>query len=507
MLLGFGAAPTASAAGGSSTPRHGGTMTFLENAAGIGGWPEGLDPGTNTCCDGEDEPYMDAIFGELFKQNAKGQPVPDLATGYKFLNGGKTVDIFLRHGVTFQDGTPLNASAVAWNVRRDLKYGGTNLFSSFPVIATTTQGKYTVVLHLKQVYAPIITSLTLFNAADWPASPTAYNKMGEKAFANKPVGAGPFEVASDNLNSELVLKKYPHYWQKGRPYLNEVIFKSIGTDQAAYEALLAGQAQVAQQVQTLSVVQAAQKSSKLQVTVTPGSGTAAIQLNTKIAPFDNIKAREAVYYAIDPQALNRVVEGGRGTVSQSGDGPASLFPILKVPGYRTYDPAKAKALVKQLGGLSFTIIGFATNPQLAEAEQSEFGAVGMHTQITTVNLAELVKAFNTGSWQMTGGGGGGLDPAIGAGGMSWRVESNAPFTGIHNAYLDKLINEGTSTLNHAARAKIYANIYSYMAKQALMPFLYAAPLYNIATLNVYGPGISTPEYNNWFIDWPSVWTK
>jgi peptide/nickel transport system substrate-binding protein len=499
----------ASAASTSSQPHSGGTLTILENTGSIGGWPDGLDPGTNTCCLVEDEPYNDAIFGQLFTQTSKGQAAPDLATGWKFLNGDKTVDIYLRHGVTFQDGTPFNAAAVVWNVKRDLipANGGTTLLTSFPVASVATQGSYTVVLHLTKPFAPIINSLTSVAGPNWIASPTAYKKMGEKAFALKPVGAGPFEVVSDSVSAELVLKKFPHYWQAGHPYLNQVIYKTIGSDESSYNALLTGQAQVAQQVTTLSVVQTSQKNAKLRVVDTPGSGTAALQLNTKVAPFNNIKAREAAYYALDAQALNKVIAGGQGTVSESGDGPASLFPILNVPGYRTYDLAKAKALVKQLGGVSFTITGFAVTPQLTEAEQTEFEAAGMQTKITTVNLAQLVKAFQTGSWQATGGGAGGLDPAIGVGGMTWRAISNAPFTGIHDPVLDKMINAGAATVNHAARAAIYNQIYKYMSDEAYMPFLYAAPFYNITTTNVYGPGLSTPMYNTYLIGWPDIWTK
>jgi peptide/nickel transport system substrate-binding protein len=505
VLIAFGT--PANAAVASSQPQHGGTITVLENTGSIGGWSDGLDPATNLCCLVEDEPYNDAIFGQLFTQTAKGQAAPDLATGWKFLDGDRDVDIFLRHGVTFQDGTAFDAAAVAWNVRRDLLPvdGGTTLLSSFPVASVTTQGQYTVELHMTKPFAPIINSFTSVATPNWIASPTAYKKMGEKAFALKPVGAGPFEVVSDSIGAELVLKKFPHYWQKGHPYLNGVIYKTIGSDESSYNALLSGQAQTAQQVTTLSVIQTAQKNPNLQVAVTPGSGTQAYQLNTKIAPFNNIKAREAIYYALDDSALNQVIGGGQGALSESGDGPASLFPILKIPGYRNYDLDKARALVKQLGGLSFTITGFAVTPALTEATQSEFAAAGMKTKIDTVNLAQLVKAFQTNSWQLTGGGAGGLDPAVGVGGMAWRVISGAPFTGINDPALDKLINAAAATVNHAARTKLYTQIYTYMSDKAYMPFLYATPFYNISTTNVHGPGLSTPMYNTYLIQWPDIW--
>ena len=506
LLFSFGGSASAAGAG---QPQSGGSMTILENTGGIGNWPLGLDPGTNLCCLVEDEPYNDAIFGQLFTQDPKGHAVPDLASGYKFLNGNKTVDIFLRPGVKFSDGTPFNAEAVKWNITRDFANAAakSRLYSSFPVQSVTTKGADTVVLHLAYPFTPIINSFDSVATPNWIASPTAYQKMGEKAFSLAPVGAGPFMVKSDTQNSKLVLVKNPHYWQKGHPYLDSLTFESVGTDESAYSAVLSGQAQVVQQVATASVAVAAQKNSAVQVERTLGAGTAALQLNTSIAPFNNKLAREAVYYALNPQQLNKVAAAGEGEVSQSGDGPASLFPILKVPGYRTYDLAKAKALVKQLGGLSFNITGFATNPTASEAEQSEFAQAGMKVGITTVNLAQLVSAFDHNSWQITGGGAGGLDPAIGVGGMTWRVQSNAPFTGIHNKTLDKLIAEGASSTSTDVRTNIYKQIYSYLNQQALLPFLYAAPLWNIANTKAQGPGLSFPMYNNYLIEWPDIWLK
>lgn len=491
------------AAAAGQAPQTGGTMTVLETSGFAGAWPMGLDPATDTS-DAADDPYMEAIYGDLFQPGNGGKMIPDLATGYKFTNSGKSVEIFLRHGVTFQDGTPFNAAAVAWNITRDLDPKNACICdSSFPVSSVTTSGDHTVVLHLKQVFAPIIGAFAE-QAPDWIASPSAYQKMGEKAFASKPVGAGPFEVSSDVLNSTLVLKKFPSYWQKGHPYLNSLVFKTIGNDESAVEAMEAGDAQFEQFTATYSVVQAAQKNPKLHVDTIQGAGPLGIQMNTAIAPFNNIKAREAIYYATNSQALNKVLSGGQGILTESMDGPGSLFPELKVPGYRTYDLAKAKALVHQLGGLSFTILGGATNPTGTEALVSEWAAAGMNVKITTVNLAQLVAAFQNKSWQLTLDGAGSPDPAIGLAGMSWRVESNAPFTGIHNAYLDKLINEGTGTLNMAAREKIYKQIFHYLSEQALLAFTYTAPGYNIASPTAHGPGISG---NQVIPSWQDAWVS
>jgi peptide/nickel transport system substrate-binding protein len=244
------------------------------------------------------------------------------------------------------------------------------------------------------------------------------------------------------------------------------------------------------------------KNPKLHVDAIPGDGPFGIQMNTAIAPFNNVKAREAIYYATDPEAVNKVVSGGKGVITESMDGPGSLFPDLTVPGYRTYNLGKAKALVQQLGGLSFSILGMPTDPTLTESLVSEWSAAGMKVKIDTITLAQLVAAFDNKSWQLTLDAAGSADPAIGFAGMSWRVASNAPFTGIHNAYLDKLINEGTSTLNNAQRDKIYKKIFVYLSQHALLDFTYTGVGYNLATTNAQGPGISN---NDLIPSWQDAW--
>ena len=82
----------------STGPHHGGSLTVLEGSSFAGAWP-GLDPATDT--DGAaNQSYMNSIFGELFALGTGGKLVPDLATGYSFTNGAKTINVVLRQGVT-----------------------------------------------------------------------------------------------------------------------------------------------------------------------------------------------------------------------------------------------------------------------------------------------------------------------------------------------------------------------------------------------------------------------
>ena len=485
---------------GPSSPHRGGTLTVLENSAGIGNWPS-LDPGNDPQAAAEDDAYFEAIFGNLFQMNGKGQIVPDLATGYSTSNGGQTVSIFVRHGVTFTDGTPLDASAVAYNIKRDLP-----LDAFLPLASVTTSGNDTVVLNLTRAF-PVVTGFPE-EPPNWIESPTALAKMGTQAFGAKPVGAGPFEVVSNNPDSELVLKRNPNYWQKGHPYLNTLIFKVVGNDQGALDALETHEADVAQQVGTFQVIQEAKHQSGLRVVTSPGGPTTGIQLNVRVAPFNNMLAREAIYYATNPEAINKALIGGTGTIAQSGNGPASPYFEKTVPGYRTYDLAKAKALVKQLGGLKFSIGVFGPNPYLYEALQSQWQAAGMHVTLYPIgSLPALVQDFRTLTWQALSGGCGGVDPAIGAGSLTWRCVSTGPFDGLTDTHLDTLINKAAALTSTSARAAEYKMIYQYISQHAYMPFLYAAPAYNIASTRTHGLGLSTPS--SWGVEetpfWPDVW--
>jgi peptide/nickel transport system substrate-binding protein len=132
----------------------------LEDSATQGADPQGLGPGTNGN-GGANEDLEDSIFGGLFELSATGKTVGDLATGYEFLNDRKTVQIDLRHGVEFSDGTPFNAAAVIYNWKRDFQLKSDN-GPPWPLAKTnpfTQVGPYTVDINLNIPYSPIINSM------------------------------------------------------------------------------------------------------------------------------------------------------------------------------------------------------------------------------------------------------------------------------------------------------------------------------------------------------------
>jgi peptide/nickel transport system substrate-binding protein len=459
----------------------------LEGTGYAGSWP-GLDPSTDT--DGAaNQSFMDSIYGELFEMGTGGKVTPDLATGYSFANGGKTVDITLRQGVMFSDGTPFNAAAVVYNWNRDLAATCTckPVLLAAPVIKQT--GTYSLSLALPYVDAAFINGIfdEVFN---WIASPTAIQTMGATAFALKPVGAGPFTVVSDTPDSELVLQANPHYWQKGLPYLKTLSFKSVADDEAAYEAMIANSGQAYEGMSTPQLV--SKFKSSFTVTAEPPTSPYDIQLNTKAPPFNNILAREAVYYATNSAALDKKLFGDTYPVTESFTAPAGLFYEPKVPGYLTYNLAKAKALVQQVGGINISLdtISAPTAVLLNEGLQQEWEAAGMKVTLHAYDLTSLIGVFSSKNWQAFLQTAGAFDPGTGVG-VAFRFSSTSPFTGVYDPHVDALINAAAATTDTSVRAADYAKLNAYLAKEAYGPFLFPIAPFNVAVHGVAGPGLTT----------------
>jgi peptide/nickel transport system substrate-binding protein len=474
--------------GTSTTPKSGGSLTVLEGSSYAGSWP-GLDPATDT--DGAaNQSYMDAIFGELYQLGQGGKWIPDLATSIAPSNGGKTWTVTLRQGVKFTDGTPLNAQAVDFNWTRDLKSTCTCKpeFLAPPTITVT--GTYTIQLSLPYVDAPFLADLQ-DDIFDWIASPTAVQSMGETAFALKPVGAGPFTVVSDSPSSELVLKKNPHYWQKGLPYLNTLTFRPVLDDETALKDLESGSGQAYEGMSTPQLASAFR--SRFTTTVEPSTSPYDIQLNTKIAPFNNKLAREAIYYATNTPLLDQKLFGDAYPVTQSFTAPAGLFYEPKVPGYITYNLAKAKQLVQQLGGMTITLktITSPVAQTLDEGLAEEWEAAGMKVTLQNYDLTGLIQVFLSGQWQSFLQTAGAWDPEGGVG-VAFRFSSVSPFTGVHDPKIDSLLAEASGTLSMSQRAMYNDQLNAYIAQNAYGPFLFPIAGYNIADHGVAGPGLTTP---------------
>jgi peptide/nickel transport system substrate-binding protein len=497
LLLGAAACSSTSSSSSTSThvaasgaPRAGGSLTVFEWTGYSGDWPAGLDPATNIN-GAATQSQMNAIYGELFELGPKGTIIDDLATGASLSNGGKTWTIDIRQGVKFTDGSPFNAQVVAWNIKRDLASPCTCSPKSFwPGVTVSQPGPYTIQLNLAAPDGALIDQF-LDSDANWIASEQSYNTMGGKAFAVKPVGAGPFEVVSDALSSELVLKKNPGYWQKGRPYLDSLTFKSVGGDEAAYEAMLAGEGQVYEGMSTPSLIK--QAASHFNVVNESPSTVYDLQLNTLTPPFNNAKARQAIYAATNIQPILSHIFANAYPIAEGFTGPGGICNEPTVPGYQGYDLTLAKSLAQQSGLSKITIkLGTIQNlvaEETTEALQTEWAAAGIKATIANYPLSSLIAQFTSGKWQSMVQTAGAWDPAAGVG-VGFRFLSTSPFSGVHSTTLNTLLNEAEAATSLSQRCALYDQAAEYIAKNYDGPFYFAYAPANVATKNVVGPGIT-----------------
>jgi len=505
-----GAAPSAA-----GSPQRGGQLTVLKDTSFDGSWPTGLDPATNTT-GGANIAQMSAIYGGLFQLTANNDGTgakvePNQAESYQILDGGKTLKIKLRAGLKFTDGTPLDAEAVRSNIQRDMD----SPCSCRPIWVLakkdpiTTEGDDTVVLRFAVPTASAVNNFPISNV-NWVASPAALKQMGKDKFRVTPVGAGPFKVVSNRLSSELVLQRNPGYFKPGLPYLDRLTFKSIGGDQAAYQTLLAGQADAFEGMTTTPLLEQATKNAKLTVTSQPPTSPYVVQLNTAIAPFNNEKARQAIYAATDFNAIARGVFKNKYPVSQSFIAPGGLFYHPGgVPGYRGYNLAEAKRLVQEVGGITIklgTIADFVAR-QVNIALQTQWRQAGINVTIEDYQLNRLVEAFNGHKWQAMLQTAGAWDPATGVG-VAFRFASTSPFTGVKDPKLDQMLNQAAASVDSAQRDKLYTEAGKYISDHSFAPFGLAFAPANLAVKGVFGPGLTTkipPLVVNSGILWDQVW--
>ncbi|TMK54695.1 MAG: ABC transporter substrate-binding protein, partial [Actinobacteria bacterium] len=152
------------------------------------------------------------IYDTLVRLDADGNPHPGLATAWKFPDD-RTIELTLRTGVKFQDGTAFNAAAVKAGLERTLASGNPLLNKNFfELDSVEAVGDGTVRIHLK---SPIVGAFfgLLSTKETFIPSPTAVKKEGS-AFGQHPVGAGPYQLERFEPEQLIAVRKFKGFWQK-----------------------------------------------------------------------------------------------------------------------------------------------------------------------------------------------------------------------------------------------------------------------------------------------------
>ena len=359
--------------------------------------PDGWNPATTQCavaC----HTAMRAIFDPLTIEGTDGAPRPYLLESFEANEDFTTWTLRMRPGITFHDGTPANAEALATHFEK-MKGGTLTGQVVRRLESSTVVDDLTLELHAGSPYAGLPSLLT--GQLGYLAAPSQHADPDGTA---NPVGTGPFVFNSWIPNQELILDRNPGYWKtdaEGRqlPYLDRIVFRAIPDADARRLALRSGDLDVHHVNDPLT----APDNRENHKVVEEGSffQTTYMMLNNANPPFDDVRARQAVAHCTDYETYNLLRVGGNVPIANGPFGPNTPG-YLADTGFPAYDPEAGQALWSRLDNPGTIELGTTNNPVnllTTELIAQMWNDCGIDTQISQVDQGTLILNAVFGSFQ------------------------------------------------------------------------------------------------------------
>jgi oligopeptide transport system substrate-binding protein len=499
---GSGSSSTSSTGGADATPKQGGSITFSYQAE-----PNSLDPAIVWDVIGTQVEHQ--IYRGLLGYEPKPGPeglnmVPDMATEVPTVenggvtNGGRTFIFHLRKGIKFQApvGREVTAEDFKYSFERMLRVplapatyfymGVVGAQEYYDKKADTVKGFKVLDPHTLQIdlKSPDLSFLKAFGGMDFcDVVPKEWVEKWGKQFNRHPLGTGPFVFDHWTPGQEIVLKRNPDYWEEGKPYLDELHYALSYSPEIAFLKLQRGEVDVLGDylpTPDIPIVKANPALSKNLHTMTK-MGTQYLFMNVTKKPFDNLKVRQAISWAVNRERLVKLLAGQAEALYQVYPRPMPGY--VEGKKYYGYDSGKAKALLAEAGYPSgFKTMLYTSNvnpyPKLMQAVQADLAAVGIQAALKTMNdstynsLIGMPGAATMGStgWMMDF-----PDPA------DWIIpffsKSNAVQGGVNSAFwwtpeFEQMITDAQKTTDASARIEKYSAMQDYVMGQAPYVTLY-----------------------------------
>ncbi|WP_068166023.1 ABC transporter substrate-binding protein [Rhodococcus phenolicus] len=405
FLSACGGEPASSGASGGD-PVRGGTLVYSYNTE-----AQSVDPAT--CAIGIGVAPCQAVYGALLYYDTEtGEIQPGMAESFT-TEDGKVWTLKLRPGLTFTDGTPFDAAAVAFNWDRILDPALLSPSASVAGnIAWEVVDPATLRITSDEVNYRLDFGLT--EALAYIASPTAIREKGAD-FGNNPVGAGPFTLTSWARGTEMTLDRNPTYWDQPRPYVDRLVIRTIPADDQRFNALQAGEVDV----MAVTVHKYADRAESAGMNVTRAAllGGTGVRLSHRGALADP-GVRTAIAKLTDNQQIMNAVYPGESAASGFTPedsplyDPGSAWPEPDVEGaQRLIDEYRART---GSGDIELTYVLTAGSPvlnQTAELIQAQLQRVdGLRVRITPLEGGAFAAAMTSGDYDLIVSGLGGAHP-------------------------------------------------------------------------------------------------
>jgi peptide/nickel transport system substrate-binding protein len=499
LVTGFGAALFA---GPASAQKQGGSITV-----GLELDIPGFDPLKVGVFDTSAETAAAAIFDTLTYLDDKGVARPKLALSWDHSEDFKTWTFKLRPGVKFHDGTPFNAEAVKANFDRQKDPANKCRCAFYIAFIHDVQApdELTAVYNLNDPSVNLPSLMAIQSSNYVIQSPTAWKTKGDD-YNRNPVGTGPYILKSWTAGDRMVLEKNPDYWNKGHPYLDRIVLKPLPDAQSRFASLQSGEADIIWDDEAdADNIQRAQKDPKMKVHTYVGSGAAVYAFNTKVAPFDDVRVRQALVMAIDRNKMSQAITNGlaRPTTNPYGDGS---WVKCKDDGALPNDVEKAKALIKDYGKpVEFKMLVTATprGRTIGQVLQQFWKQVGANMEIEQVDQATVVprafmRQFQLTPWRI-------IDLADPDPQMYANFHTGSPvaLANYSDPELDRLLEHARVTPDPEKRIEDYCAISRLINKEAIWFWTFQNTYYAISTSRLKG----LPKIYHGVIDVSDVWLE
>ncbi|MET3290005.1 UNVERIFIED_CONTAM: peptide/nickel transport system substrate-binding protein [Brevibacillus sp. OAP136] len=420
------------------------------------------------------------MYDQLVRVSPDGNGLePALATEWKVSDDGKTYTFTLRKGVKFHDGSPMTAADVKFSLDRARGKESSWSWIYTGIDSVEATGDDVVTIKTKTPYAPLLSSLALFSSSI--VSEKAVKDKGKDFLSSNEMGTGPFRLAEWQRGQKVALEKNPDYWQQGKPYLDGVELVQVPEDTTRMLQLRAGEIDIASNV-PFNSLEELKTDPNLNVMAVQQSRIDVLTINNTREPFQDVKVRQAINYAIDKDAIIKNVLLG------NGEAATSYLPKMKffndqLKGYK-YDLDKAKQLMTESSkpnGFKTSLLissGNETERQIGVIVKEQLAAIGIYLDIQLMEPGAADEAINAMKYDLasTYFTTDIIDPdeltsfeVVSTGG------TNSYHTGYKNPKVDELSDKAREELDESKRKEMYFEIQRLVSEDAPFVFLYYKP--------------------------------
>ena len=429
---------------------------------------------------------LNQIYDTLLYYSPDGtkDPEPRIAESYEISDDGLDYTFHLRDDVTFHDGTPVTADDVVFSIElyKASEYQGSQISMLSSVEATD---EHTVVCHLDAPYSPFLQGICSPMIAS-----KAYYESSEDDFVNNPIGSGPYKFVSRAKGSNIKLEANEDYY-RGAPEIKEVTFEVIPDSSTKAIALQTGEVNFAE-IDSATKPQL-EANPAITIAEVPTSSFSYIAMNTDQEPFNDVKVRQAINYAIDRDNLVAVCYDGEAEVN-SNICAKERFGYSDDQFQYTYDPEEAKELLAEAGietpyNLGEILVAEKYS-NLATVIQNDLKAVGLDVTISVKEFNSYISDLQNGSYGITA-----LNMTLEGDTQTLEMAFTSDYIGIANnarysdEEMDKLFGQARTETDNDKRAEVFNEIFTKAQDEAIY-----AVMCNPMTLYAYNSDLTCPEF-------------